>query len=123
MNPSEEITAGAIRQSVGERDTLERIAEAVHDAWWEQSKANGRHAPADCPVDHPFGGPSCSKCHPDMIPYADLPEATKEYDRVTARAVLKAIPSLAAMTAERDALAKRVGALEGALRQSVGEPA
>ena len=34
------------------------------------------------------------KQHPDLIPYAQLPESEKEYDRNSARETIKAIISL-----------------------------
>jgi hypothetical protein len=54
-------------------DLIEVIAEAVHDAWWEEKKKQG------------------VTDHPDMIPYRDLAENIKEYDRVTAQTVIKAL--------------------------------
>lgn len=52
---------------------VETVAEAVHNARWEEKK---KQDVTD---------------HPDMLPYAELAENVKEYDRVTARAVLKAL--------------------------------
>ena len=87
---------------MSEPDLIERLADRVHQAWMEAKQAQGF-------ADHPWtagqhamvtierGGvrPACDKCtlpqslhHPDMRPYADLDEPTKEYDRATARAVL-----------------------------------
>ena len=51
---------------------LETIAEAVHNAWWEEKKKQG------------------VTDHQDMIPYSDLSEEVKEYDRVTARTTIEA---------------------------------
>nr|DAU02816.1 MAG TPA: Protein of unknown function (DUF2829) [Caudoviricetes sp.] len=51
---------------------LETIAEAVHNAWWEEKKKQG------------------VTDHPDMIPYSELSEEVKEYDRVTARTTIEA---------------------------------
>lgn len=56
-----------------ENNLLETIAEAVHNAWWDEKKKQG------------------VSNHPDMIPYNDLAENIKEYDRVTARAVIKVL--------------------------------
>ena len=64
---------------------VEQLAEKVHDAWWEVKKEGGFHAPNDCPHDQ-----KCEKCHGDMIPYNDLADEIKEYDRVTVRCVLAA---------------------------------
>lgn len=53
--------------------TLETVAEAVHNAWWKEKKKQG------------------VTDHPDMIPYSDLTEDVKEYDRVTANATIEAM--------------------------------
>lgn len=58
-------------------ELLEIIAESVHNAWWEEKKKQG------------------VTDHPDMIPYKDLAENVKEYDRVTVRAVLKSMVEFA----------------------------
>jgi hypothetical protein len=42
-------------------------------------------------------GPACddvAKTHPDLVPYEDLPESEKQYDRTTAVETLKAIVAL-----------------------------
>ncbi len=82
---------------------LEIISEAVHDAWWEEKKKQGFHAPVHCPnvivsvgltegeYKEMLFTERCDKCHTDMYPYSDLPENIKEYDRVTVRTVLKAL--------------------------------
>ena len=46
--------------------------EWVHNAWWEEKKKQG------------------VTDHPDMIPYSELSEEVKEYDRVTARTTIEA---------------------------------
>ncbi|MCB6366617.1 hypothetical protein LI291_10580 [Intestinibacillus massiliensis] len=56
--------------------TLERfeaICEAVHNGWWKEKINQGVTG------------------HPDMIPYADLAENIKDYDRVTVCRVLEAL--------------------------------
>lgn len=57
-------------------EKLEKIAEAVHNAWWQEKIKQG------------------VTDHPDMLPYSELSEEVKEYDRVTARAVLHNLPNL-----------------------------
>jgi len=50
---------------------IETVAEAVHNAWWEEKKKQGVTE------------------HPDMISYSHLSEEVKEYDRVTVRAIIE----------------------------------
>lgn len=84
-------------------DIVEILSARVHDAWWNEKIKQGFHAPIDC--DHAIPNPAvgkdeekekaftkhCEWCHTDMYPYKDLPENVKEYDRVTVKAVLKAL--------------------------------
>ena len=62
---------------------IEALAENVHDTW-----AKGR-------MDDGWTyGPVCDdakKQHPCLVPYADLPESEKAYDRATAISTLKLI--------------------------------
>jgi len=71
---------------------IEKIAERVHDAWWEEKKRQGFHSPEDCSSGGGvrFGIP-CERCHSDMYPYDELSENVKEYDRKTVWAVLNAM--------------------------------
>lgn len=54
-------------------EQFENICREVHNGWWEEKKKQG------------------VTNHPDMIPYSELSENVKEYDRVTVRRVLDAI--------------------------------
>jgi hypothetical protein len=65
---------------------LEQLAEHVHDVWALGRMAEGWTL-----------GPRRSdeaRQHPDLIPFADLGETEKEYDRATARETLRAIVAL-----------------------------
>ena len=67
-------------------DLAEQLAEHVHDVW-----AAGRLA------DGWTTGPrrdDDAKTHPGLVPYAELSEAEKDYDRRTAEATLKAVLAL-----------------------------
>ncbi len=67
-------------------DLMERLAENTHEVW-----AAGRVAAGWT------YGPERNdklKTHPGLVPYADLSEAEKDYDRATARETLKAILTL-----------------------------
>lgn len=57
---------------------LEKVAESAHNAWWEEKKKQG------------------ITDHPDMIPYSELSEDVKEYDRVIAEAVVAALDHMTA---------------------------
>ena len=64
---------------------LERLAERTHEAWAARRLAEGWR-----------WGPERSdarKEHPCLVPYAQLPEAEKDYDRGTALAVLRDLSS------------------------------
>lgn len=65
---------------------LERLAENTHDVWARQRMADGW-----------TWGPhrdDAAKKNPCLVPYAELPESEKLYDRQTAGEVLKAIVKL-----------------------------
>jgi ryanodine receptor 2 len=65
---------------------LERLAEHVHDIWAEKRMAEGwKFGPArsDAALEHP-----------DLVPFAELTETEKEYDRATARETVRAIVAL-----------------------------
>lgn len=53
---------------------VEEIAAKVHDAWAFEKRKQGKH-----------------QDHPDWIPYEELPDNVKEYDRTTVRTVLAAL--------------------------------
>lgn len=70
-----------------ELDALtERLAENAHDLWAAQRMAQG----------WTFGRQrdDALKLHPCLIPYDELPESEKVYDRQTALGTLKAIVAL-----------------------------
>jgi len=65
---------------------MERLAENTHDVWAAQRIAEGWTY-----------GPSrdeAAKKHPCLVPYEQLPESEKEYDRRTAAEALKVIVTL-----------------------------
>lgn len=64
----------------------ERLAENAHDLWAKQRMSEGwRYGPKrdDTALEHP-----------DLVPYGELPDSEKEYDRKTAMETLKAIVAL-----------------------------
>jgi hypothetical protein len=71
------------------RELTERLAENAHDVWARRKLADGW-----------TWGPivdASTKKHPDLVPYVQLPEDKKEYDRDTAMETIKAILSLGYM--------------------------
>jgi ryanodine receptor 2 len=68
------------------RELAERLAEHVHDIWARQRMSEGwRHGPRR---------DDRHKMHPGLVPYAELPESEKDYDRNTALQTLAAIIAL-----------------------------
>jgi len=55
---------------------VETLAEKVHEAWQEEKHKQGIYN------------------HPDDIPYSELKDNIKEYDRVTVKTVLNALSSI-----------------------------
>ncbi|MGL4465106.1 MAG: RyR domain-containing protein [Planctomycetia bacterium] len=72
---------------------LERLAENTHEVWAEGRLAEG----------WTFGPTrdDAAKRHPGLVPYGELTESEKEYDRRTAAAALKAIVALGWTIVER----------------------
>ena len=67
-------------------DLGERLAENAHDIYGRQRLAEGwRYGPARN---------DATKENPTLVPYKDLPESEKEYDRQIAMETLKAIIAL-----------------------------
>jgi RyR domain len=65
---------------------IERLAENTHDTWSQRRLADGwTYGPCRDDV---------RKQHPSLVPYAELSEAEKEYDRATALQALKAVVAL-----------------------------
>ena len=62
---------------------MEKLAENAHDVWAAQRMHQG----------WTFGPTrdDAAKRHPCLVPYVELPESEKEYDRKTAGETLKAI--------------------------------
>jgi hypothetical protein len=64
----------------------ERLAEHVHDVWAKKRLAEGwRFGPRRS---------DRAKTRPDLVPYSQLSESEKDYDRETARETLKAVLAL-----------------------------
>lgn len=67
-------------------ELTERLAENAHDVWARQRIAEGwTYGPQRDDM---------AKKHPDLVPYGELPESEKEYDRSAAMETLKAIVAL-----------------------------
>ena len=67
-------------------DLIEAIAENSHDIWARQRMDDGWTYGEKRDDEH--------KKHPDLVPYSDLLEKEKEYDRITARGILQLIQRL-----------------------------
>ena len=67
-------------------ELTERLAENAHEVWAQRRMAEGWRP-----------GPrrdEAKKEHPSLVPYKDLPEEEKEYDRSTALETLKGLLAL-----------------------------
>jgi hypothetical protein len=75
-------------------ELTERLAENAHDVWALQRIAQGWTWGAE--------RDDKAKTHPDLVPYAKLTDAEKEFDRKTAMGTLKAIIALGYSIARRE---------------------
>ena len=67
-------------------ELTERIAENAHDFWaLGRIREGWTHGPTR---------DDSLKTHPDLVPYDELPEGEKDYDRTTAMSTLKLIQKL-----------------------------
>jgi hypothetical protein len=67
-------------------DLIERLAESIHDTWAAQRIAEGwTYGPRRDDE---------ARQHPDLVPYSELPESEKAYDRNTVTGTLKAFVAL-----------------------------
>jgi RyR domain len=58
-------------------NAIEALSERIHDAWAAEKLAQGWRYGPETIVDQ--------KVHASLVPYADLPESEKDFDRTTAR--------------------------------------
>jgi hypothetical protein len=80
------IDTSGVSLDSGLNQLIETLAANTHDHWSKQRIAEGWR----------FGHTrdDAEKTHPDLVPYEDLTESEKEYDRLTVRETLKAILAL-----------------------------
>lgn len=69
-----------------QRELIERLAANVHDVWSRKRIEDGwRYGPSR---------DDSAKTHPCLVPYADLPDSEKAYDREMVAQVVKAAVAL-----------------------------
>jgi hypothetical protein len=80
------IDTGAVVLGPDVEELVERLAESIHDNWALRRISEGwRYGP---------GRDDAKKLHPDLVPYGNLEESEKEYDRTTVRETVKGILAL-----------------------------
>ena len=76
----------AVKLADGLKELLEQLAENTHDVWARQRIAEGwRYGPSRNDL---------QKEHPNLVPYDQLPESEKDYDRKTALETIKMMQAL-----------------------------
>ena len=80
------IDTSGVELSPDQLKLVERLSESNHDNWARKRIAEGwTHGPSR---------DDAKKQHPDLVPYDDLSESEKEYDRKSVIETLKATVSL-----------------------------
>ncbi len=80
------IDTSGVALSLELEELTELLAENAHDNWAKQRLADGwTYGPER---------DTTRKTHPDLVPYGDLPESEKDYDRTAAMETLKTVISL-----------------------------
>ena len=80
------IDTSNVKLSAGLLELTELLAHNTHEVWAAQRLAQGWKYGAE--------RNDAEKLHPCLVPYEDLPESEKEYDRSTAIETLKVIKKL-----------------------------
>jgi len=80
------IDTSSVKLSSDLLELTELLAKNTHDIWAKQRIAEGWRYGTE--------RNDTKKLHPCLVPYEDLPESEKEYDRNTAMAALKVILKL-----------------------------
>ena len=80
------IDTSDVRLSEQVVELTERLAENAHEVWAQRRMAEGWRPGPRRDED--------KKEHPSLVPYEDLPEEEKEYDRSTAMETLKVLLAL-----------------------------
>ena len=76
------IDTRAVKLTAAQQGLIEELAENVHDVWAEKRIADGwRYGPAR---------DDANKTHPGLVPFAELSEGEKDYDRVMVEQVVRA---------------------------------
>lgn len=65
----------------------EWVGRIMHESWSQTKRKQGFHHDRECPRSGMY---RCDKCHADLIPWDDLPEAQKDINRHALDAVLEA---------------------------------
>ena len=82
----EPIETSGVTLPEGLRELTERLAKNAHDVWARHRLAEGwRYGPRR---------DDARKEHPDLVPYEELPESEKAYDRNAALGTIEAILAL-----------------------------
>jgi hypothetical protein len=69
-----------------QRLLIETLAKNTHDVWAQKRLADGwRHGP---------NRNDDAKTHPCLVPYSELPESEKDYDRIVVEQVIRAAIAL-----------------------------
>ena len=80
------IDTAAVNLNADLQQLMERLAENVHDIWAQKRLADGwTHGPQR---------DDKKKQNPCLVPYNELPESEKEYDRAMCRETLKMMLAL-----------------------------
>lgn len=75
------LDTSGVALSDAQRQLIETLAANAHDVWSQKRIADGwRLGPAR---------DDTAKTHPCLVPYAELPESEKDYDRVLVEQVLR----------------------------------
>lgn len=80
------IDTSGVTLTKGILDLTEQLAKNAHEVWARQRLAEGWRYGAE--------RSDTRKEHPCLVPYEELPESEKEYDRQTAMETIKAILAL-----------------------------